>query len=294
VAFGIPGSQVMNNTNSTADLDCFRIGSATRWLGILVTNDPAVVGSLLRVDTAGSAVMTELAVYRFTFLSCLQSLTCMHTNIMGCDTNSGAGDNYSVVQFAPQPGGAYLVFADGLLGAQGVIRFNWQLGSAPIIAPSQSNCTLVASVGANVTLNSGMTNNPSPRPSCQWYYYGVAIPDATNSTLTLNPLQSSNAGFYTVVLSNCFAVVTNNCCLVVDPPSLRWQAALSSPPWLLNISSVLLPGWVLQSTTNLFPPISWENLTTNTTTNCYFLFPAPIMDTNGQLFPQRLFRAKGP
>ena len=106
VAFGIPGTQVMNNTNSTADIDCFRISSATRWLGIQVTNDPAAAGSLLRVDSAGSEIPTELAVYRFIAPSCLQSVVCMHTNIMGCDTNS-AGGSYSLLQFTPELGGAW-------------------------------------------------------------------------------------------------------------------------------------------------------------------------------------------
>ncbi|MFL6466134.1 MAG: immunoglobulin domain-containing protein, partial [Bryobacteraceae bacterium] len=111
VALGVPGTQVMNNTNSTADIDCFDIGTASRWLGIITTNAPA--GSILRVDTSGSAIATELAVYRFLDLACLQSLTCIHTNLMGCDTN-GSGGGYSQVQFSPRTGGQYLIFADGL------------------------------------------------------------------------------------------------------------------------------------------------------------------------------------
>src|SRR6185369_7879543 len=113
VAFGIPGTQIMNNTNSTADIDCFRISSATRWLGIQVTNDPAAAGSLLQVNTQGSEILTELAVYRFIAPSCLQLVACMHTNIMGCDTNTGAGGSYSLVEFTPELGALYIVFADG-------------------------------------------------------------------------------------------------------------------------------------------------------------------------------------
>src|SRR6185436_5282181 len=40
VSLGIPGSQTMNNTNSTSDIDCFNIGNATRWLGFQITSDP--------------------------------------------------------------------------------------------------------------------------------------------------------------------------------------------------------------------------------------------------------------
>ena len=78
-------------------------------------------------------------------------------------------------------------------------------------------------------------------------------------------MQSSNAGAYSVIVSNSFGAVTNSCCVIVDPPQLRCQVLWTNSPVLLNISSVLAPGCVLQSTTNLLLPISWKNLVTNTT-----------------------------
>ena len=293
VAFGIPGSQIMNNTNSTADIDCFRIGSATRWLGIHVTNDPAGADSLLQVDTAGSAIMTELAVYRFVSLSCLELVPCLHTNLLGCDTNGGAGDTYSIVQFAPLLGGDYLVFADGLLGAQGVIEMNWQLGAPPLVDPAPSGCFLVVPAGTNVTLTAGITNNPVPAPSYQWFCSGALLPEATNSTLTFTPIQSTNAGVYTAVVSNLFGVSTNNCCVIVNPPHLRYQVDLTNSPALFNISAALLPGWI-QSATNLSPPITWQNQVTNMTTNCNCQLAVPMRDTNGVPFPPRFYRARTP
>ena len=60
------------------------------------------------------------------------------------------------------------------------------------------------------------------------------------------------------------------------------------------MSSALLPGCVLQYATNLTPPVPWQNLFTNTTTNCNFQFVAPMLDTNGQPYPQRYYRTRTP
>jgi hypothetical protein len=292
---GIPGTQVMNNTNSTADIDCFQIGTATRWLGIQVTNLASVTNCVLQVDTAGSAISTELAVYRYISLACLQSVPCLHTNIMGCDTNgSGGGGSYSLLQFKPVPNGQYLVFADGLAGAEGIIRMNWQLGAAPAFTSSISNCTLVCDAGTNIVLNCGVTN-AIPPPSYQWYYQGAPVANATNATMSFASVQPSNAGPYSVIISNSFGMLTNFCCLIVTPPQLACTAAFTNGfPSTYSISSALLPGYILQYTTNLNPPSTWQNVLTNTTTNCSFLHVSPMVDTNGQAFPRRFYRAVSP
>jgi hypothetical protein len=282
----------MNNTNSTADIDCFDIGSASRWLGIITTNAPP--GTILRIDSSGSAIATEMAIYHFLDLACLQNTNCYPTNLMACDTNSSGGGGYSLLQVTPRSGGQYLVFADGLSGAEGFIRMNWQLGIPPIIIPALSNCTLVCGAGTNVSMPCGVTN-ASPAPSYQWFRDGTLLLNETNSSLSFLPVQSSNAAPYSVIVSNTFGVVTNTCCMFVTPPMLHSQVAYSKGlPVTLSISSILLPDYVLQSATNLNSPIQWQNLTTNTTTNCNFLFVAPMLDTNGILYPERYYRLRKP
>ncbi|MDB6031264.1 MAG: Matrixin, partial [Verrucomicrobiales bacterium] len=295
VALGVPGAQVMNNTNSTADIDCFQIGTATRWLGIQVTNLASVTNCMLRVTTANSGIPTELAVYRYVSLACLQSVPCLHTNIMGCDTNSaGGGGSYSLLEFKPIPNAQYLVFADGLGGAQGIIQMNWQLGAAPAFTSSISNCTLVCDAGTNVTIHCGVTN-AIPAPSCQWYYNGSPLAGANGITLSFPAVQPSNAGPYSVTISNAFGMLTNYCCLVVTPPQLNGKPTFTNGvPSTYSISSALLPGYVLQYTTNLSAPIVWQNAFTNATTNCSFVHVSPMVDTNGQTYPQRYYRAVSP
>jgi glucose/arabinose dehydrogenase len=46
--------------------------------------------------------------------------------------------------------------------------------------------------------------------SYQWLFYGTNIPGATNSSLVFTNIQLTNAGFYTVVVSNSFGVVTSS------------------------------------------------------------------------------------
>ena len=153
---------------------------------------------------------------------------------------------------------------------------------------------MMFAAGTNVTLTSGVTNNPAPAPSYQWYYCGAPLPNATNSTLAFTPIQSSDAGCYSVIISNVFGVVTNSCCVIVDPPQLRYQASMTKLPWLLNISAALLPGCVLQSAGSVGSPGAWENLVTNSATNCNFFYSVPMQDTNGQPLPTRLYRARTP
>jgi hypothetical protein len=136
--------------------------------------------------------------------------------------------------------------------------------------------------------------NAIPTPSYQWYHYGVPLADETNSTFAVGSVQPSDAGCYSVVASNSFGIVTNECCVIVNPPMLRYQPDYTVVPPVCNLTAALLPGTILQGTTNVTPIISWQNLVTNTTTNCNFLYTAPIFDTNGQPVPQCFYRTMKP
>src|SRR5439155_1350407 len=60
--------------------------------------------------------------------------------------------------------------------------------------------------------------------SYQWRFNGNNIPQATNSALTLNNVQTANAGAYSVVVMNMFTPVTSdNAYLVMTPPGITGQ-----------------------------------------------------------------------
>lgn len=76
---------------------------------------------------------------------------------------------------------------------------------APVVTVQPGNRT--AWSGETVTLVSLAAG--SPPPSCQWWWNGVPISDATNTALTFASLQQTNAGGYALVFSNAFGVVTS-------------------------------------------------------------------------------------
>jgi hypothetical protein len=86
--------------------------------------------------------------------------------------------------------------------------------SAPSITQQPQNQTV--SVGASVTFNVGATGT-SPL-SYLWLFNGTNIPGATESALVLTNVQDSNAGSYSVVVSNQVgSTVSSNALLTIVP-----------------------------------------------------------------------------
>lgn len=92
-------------------------------------------------------------------------------------------------------------------------------GEAPLLTSITSQPTNVtAQVGRTVNFTVGVAGH-SPF-HYQWLTNGVALSGATNSTLVLTNVQLSQAGSYSVVVSNCFNIVTssNATLTVILPP----------------------------------------------------------------------------
>ena len=63
-----------------------------------------------------------------------------------------------------------------------------------------------ANVGQSIAFSVGAIGSPL---SYQWRQGGAPLDGATNATLTLTNLQAANAGFYDVVISNAFGILTS-------------------------------------------------------------------------------------
>jgi hypothetical protein len=108
--------------------------------------------------------------------------------------------------------------------------------------------------------------------SYQWFDNGVAIANATSSTLTLADIQFTNAGLYSVVVSSPFGSVTNAAEQVVVNPA---GASIGLYPGV-TISGVAGFNYVVQRTANLQDTNSWV-----TVANVTLAQPTQIwVDTN--------------
>jgi hypothetical protein len=115
----------------------------------------------------------------------------------------GSADGASRV-ISLDPNAATAITAD--TGAD-VLAIAYQVVSeaAPVITSQPQSRTVVA--GSTVTFSVGASG--SPVLSYQWRRNGVPIPGATSATLTLSNVQQSEAGAYSVVVSNSAGSVTS-------------------------------------------------------------------------------------
>jgi Immunoglobulin domain len=145
----------------------------------------------------------------------------------------------------------------------------------------QTNSSAVLSVGTKVaitnqpislTVTQGQTASfsvgasGSTPISYQWTKDTGTIANATNSTLAVTNTLASSAGTYSVIVTNLYGGVTSsNAVLAVVgmPPQSLQIYALSSNAVALQMNGSVGFRYVLETTTNLAPPVSWQAMVTN-------------------------------
>jgi len=81
-----------------------------------------------------------------------------------------------------------------------------QLAGPPVITTQPQNLSVARGSSAQFSV----TATSLPAPTYQWYFNGAPFNGATSSTLSFGNVQPSDAGDYTVVVSNPLAAVTSN------------------------------------------------------------------------------------
>jgi hypothetical protein len=111
-------------------------------------------------------------------------------------------------------------------------------GTAPSIITAPSDATVLA--GGSATFVGAASGTPTP--TLQWKKNGVSIAGATNGTLTIQNVQSTDAGTYAVVATNGLGSVTSSSAtltVVYPPPSILTQPTnVSTQPGGLATFSV--------------------------------------------------------
>ena len=142
----------------------------------------------------------------------------------------------------------------------------------------------ISCLGGNASFS--VTTQGSVPFSYQWHFGLNSLTGQTNAQLTLANLQTTNGGFYSVVVSNTFGSITSsNAQLTVNDSCVDIHMYAG-----LNISGLQGATYILKYTTNLSLPFaSWTPLATNTfngATNWFYL------DQASPFSPMRFYGVK--
>jgi hypothetical protein len=181
----------------------------------------------------------------------------------------------------------YVTFANNTADAGKVVmadavKFSYSALQAPfIVAQPQSQS---AKVGTNVLFTVGASGGSL---SYQWRFNGSDISGATQSACSFTSVQATNAGSYTVSISNPVGnALSGSALLTVVLPArpLISSFALSNACLQLQITGEPGVGYTLQSSADF---VSWSSLTNLSSPNGLIRFTAPTMD-----WPQRFYRVQ--
>ena len=228
---------------------------------------------VIQVDSIDSEVPLLLAVYR----GVPTGLTNLDV-LVACDVLSGPLGQPAVAKFTATAGTNYTAVVSALQGdGTETIKITGTMGVAPNVPNIAKHCLIVE--GGSHLLQMPATNW-FPVPACQWLRDGIAILNATNVSLTV-----TQAGTYSVIMSNFVAVTTNMVAHVeIAGPFLLGRSLVTNNA---TISFVLAASnaapFILQTTTNLGS--AWWSLVTNPNPCVLLLF------TNTLAEPRRFFRA---
>jgi len=122
--------------------------------------------------------------------------------------------------------------------------------------------------------------------SLQWFKDGVAVPDATNATVTLKSVQFTDGGLYSVVVSNAFGMLTNTPYQVVINAA---DIALGLCPEVI-INGTVGYKYAIQSSTDLSNTNSWITVTNITLDQPLEIWADTSTDTTQPNNPRKFYR----
>ena len=168
--------------------------------GTAITNPPAITSQpQSQTNSVGANVTftvtatgTEPLAYQWRFNT---------TNIVGATTNS-----YTINDLQATNAGEYSVVVTNLAGSVTSSNATLTVISAPSISTQPQSQT--AAVGQNVTFFVIATGD-APL-DYQWRFSGTNIAGATATNLVINSVQTTNAGGYTVVITNTSGSLTSS------------------------------------------------------------------------------------
>jgi len=203
------------------------------------------------------------------------------TNIPGATSAT-----YSLLSIQNSDQGNYAVVVQNGGGSVTSSTVTVTVLSAPTIGVPPLSQAVAA--GQNVSLSTVATG--SGTLSYQWTFNGSHLSGATGSTLTLSNVQTSQAGNYTVVVSNSYGSVTSSVATltVTIPnfslsPSLGAVAGLASNGFNLQFPVPVGSKYIIFASTDLK---TWTPIATNVATSA----SAAFADAEAVNYSRRYYR----
>jgi pectate lyase len=145
-------------------------------------------------------------------------------------------------------------------------KTNWMITAyaptAPFIVAQPQNLSVANGADATFTVFAGGTANLG----YQWYFNtNTPVPNATNSVLTLPAVQATNAGAYSVVITNLAGSTASASASLAVTSTTPAMPQISAPGYANGMFSLTVNGdpghdYIIQTSTNL---IDWTPIYTN-------------------------------
>ncbi len=202
----------------------------------------------------------------------------------GLDLIGEDGPTLSRGSVSPGDAGSYSVVVSNVAGsvtsAVAVVTI--------VVAPTITGDPTDATVLAGTTVNFGVSATGTAPLAYQWQKDGVNLPGATNTTLSLPSVQSSDDGLYRAIASNAGGSATSLVArlTVLVPPALSAPQRQGDGSFLFTLEGQGNRTYIIDFTPDF---LAWSNLNTVTLSNGA---SSAVHDTGASNVPVRFYRAR--
>lgn len=186
--------------------------------------------------------------------------------------------SYSLNGAQTNDAGGYAVVLTNILGMVTSVVAQVRVGDVPLI--TQEPRDEIVTQGSPVVFN--VTVTAQTPLSYQWRKDGIPLVAATNSTVLMPDVQPTQAGWYSVVVSNGFtSVISASAALVVVSSSGAGAPGFTGDEFGFGISGPTGSSFAVDASTNL---TAWHAIATNIFGPGMFPFLDPASSTNAMSF----------
>jgi hypothetical protein len=215
---GATNSALTLNTVQPADAGSYTVG-VTNFAGSVTSAVATLIVGVLPLITTEPQSQTVTVGYPALF-SVVASGTeplSYQWNLNGTALVSATNSALALNTVRPADAGSYTVVVTNFAGSVTSAVATLIVNVPPLIISEPQSETVTVGQSASFSV---VASGTEPL-SYQWSLNGTALPGATNSALTLNTVQPSDAGSYTVVVTNSVSSVTSAVAtLIVNVPPL--------------------------------------------------------------------------